>query len=150
MAAAGAALIPTLAVIHLAAEHAISWGIPEELVPRFNGVEQAMAASVKLAVDAGVTVGSGTDLLGPGQNRRGLEIALKAAIMGPMAAIVSATATSAGILRVDDRVGTVEEGKLADLIAVAGDPLAEPELFDDPDRVVVVIKGGQVVKDIRS
>jgi imidazolonepropionase-like amidohydrolase len=35
------------------------------------------------------------------------------------------------------------------VIAVDGDPLTEPSLFDDPDRIVLVVKGGQVVKDHR-
>ena len=65
-----------------------------------------------------------------------------------MDAIVAMTATNAKILRLDDRLGTVEAGKLADLIAVRGDPLAEPELFDDPDRVVLVLKGGEVAKPV--
>ena len=67
-----------------------------------------------------------------------------------MEAIVSATATNAGILRRGHELGTVEAGKLADLIAVAGDPLADPAVFDDPDRVALVIQGGRVVKDTRS
>jgi imidazolonepropionase-like amidohydrolase len=149
MARDGAALVPTLSVTHLFAKEWRDWGIPESVVPRMAGVEEAMGASVKLAHDAGVTVGSGTDLLGPRQNRRGLELALKAKILGPMAAIVSATSTNARILRQPD-LGMIAEGKLADLIAVSGDPLAEPELFDDPDRVVLVVQGGRVVKDRRS
>jgi imidazolonepropionase-like amidohydrolase len=81
--------------------------------------------------------------------RRGLEIALKAKVLGPMAAIVSATSASAAILRRAD-LGTISEGKLADLIAVSGDPLSDPELFDDPDRVVLVIKDGKIMKDLTS
>jgi imidazolonepropionase-like amidohydrolase len=104
---------------------------------------------VKLAYDAGVVMGSGSDLIGPEQRRRGLELVLKARIIGAMEAIVSATHTNARILGADDRLGSLEPGKLADLIAVRGDPLADPELFDDPDRVVLVVKDGNVVKDSR-
>ena len=52
--------------------------------------------------------------------------------------------------RIADELGTVEVGKLADLIAVDGNPLAEPRLFDDPTRIKVVIKDGVIVKDLRS
>jgi imidazolonepropionase-like amidohydrolase len=103
---------------------------------------------MKLARDAGVTIGSGSDILGPGQNRRGLELTMKAEILGPMEAIVSATATNAKVLRRPD-IGTVEAGKKADLIAVDGDPLTDPDLFDNPDRIVLVIKNGEIVKDLR-
>jgi imidazolonepropionase-like amidohydrolase len=108
-----------------------------------------MSRSIVLARATGVTIGSGSDLLGSRQNRRGLELTLKARILGAMEAIVSATATNARIMRIADRAGTLEEGKWADAIAVDGDPLAEPELFDDPARVVFVMKAGVVVKDTR-
>lgn len=46
-------------------------------------------------------------------------------------------------------LGVVEAGVVADLIAVDFDPLAEPHLWTNPDRVVIVIKDGEVVKDKR-
>ena len=66
-----------------------------------------------------------------------------------MESIVSATATNARIMRVSDDIGTVEAGKLADLIAVDFDPLRDPMRFGEPDHVVLVIKGGRIVKDLR-
>ena len=105
---------------------------------------------MKLAHDAGVLIGSGSDLIGPQQNRRGLELALKARILGPMEAIVSATSVNARIIGASDELGTVEVGRTADLIAIDGDPLTDPEVFDDPDRVVLVIKQGSLVKDSRG
>ena len=113
------------------------------------GKEQ-WAEAVKVAQTKGIPVGSGADLLGPEQNGHGLELVLKARLLGPMEAIVSTTATNARIMRVDERLGTVVPGKLTDLIAVTGDPLAEPELFDDPARVAQVVQGGRIVKDRRS
>jgi imidazolonepropionase-like amidohydrolase len=149
MAQAGAALVPTLAVTRVLLAEWRVWQLPEAVVERMSGVEEAMSRATRMAYARGIAIGSGADLLGAEQNRHGLELTLKAAVLGPMAAIVSATATNARILRAADRLGTVELGKLADLIAVSGDPLAEPALFDDPARVVLVIKGGQVVKDLR-
>jgi imidazolonepropionase-like amidohydrolase len=150
MAQAGAAMVPTFAVTRVMFSEWQRWGLPELVLPRLSGVEEAMARATKLAFARGIAIGSGADLLGADQNRHGLELALKARILGPMQAIVSATATNARILRAADRLGTAEPGKLADLIAVSGDPLAEPDLFDDPTRVVLVIKGGKVLKDQRT
>jgi imidazolonepropionase-like amidohydrolase len=147
MAKAGAALDPTLAVCHLMANEYEKWGLPSHVVPRIAGCEVAMNESMKIALAAGVLVGSGSDLLGPEQNRRGLEVTLKAKSIGAMQAIVAATRNNARIMRQDQRLGTIEEGKLADVIAIRGDPLAHPEIFDDPDSVVLVIKGGVVVKN---
>jgi len=148
MATAGAALVPTLAVIHLLSTEYERYGLGAYVVPRVQGVEEAMGKAVLIALEAGVRVGSGTDLLGPEQDRRGLELALRSKLHSPMGAIVSATRTNAEIMRISDRLGTLEPGKLADCIAVDFDPLAEPDRFDDPDRVRLVIKDGEVVKDL--
>ncbi len=149
MASAGVALVPTLSVLELMTSKWHEWGVPEECLPRLAGVMEASAASLKLAYDAGVRIGSGTDLLGPNQNQRGLELALKARTLGAMPAIVSATATSAGILRRPD-LGTVAPGQTADLIAVDFDPLTEPDHWQDPDRVRLVVKDGVIAKDTRT
>jgi imidazolonepropionase-like amidohydrolase len=148
MARAGAALVPTLTVAHLLSERWQEWGLPAEFLPRAAGLEEAMLNSIELAMTAGVNIGSGTDLRGPRQEGRGLELTLKAKVMGPMGAIVSATSASARILRRPD-LGVIAPGKLADLIAIDGDPLAHPELWPDPDRVVLVIKNGVITKDTR-
>src|SRR6266498_883299 len=150
MAATGADLVPTFAVLRLMTVRWREWGVPEAVLPRLAGAEEAMAASMKLAVAAGVRVGSGSDILGPRQEHRGLELVIKSELLGPMAAITSATAVNAAILRVAERLGRVAEGMVADVIAVAGDPLGEPGVLDDPERVVLVVKGGKIVKDQRS
>ena len=147
MLARGAALVPTLAVTHLFATDWRAWGVPEQTVPRMLAVGDAMGRAVAIAHKAGLVIGSGSDLIGPEQNRRGLELKLKAEILGSMEAIVSATRTNARILRRDQELGTLEVGKLADVIAIDGDPLAHPDLFDDPNKIVLVIKDGAVVKD---
>jgi imidazolonepropionase-like amidohydrolase len=150
MAKAGAALDPTLAVTHLMSTEWKAWGLSEYVVPRIKGCEESMSRAVQIAEAAGVLMGSGSDLLGPRQNRRGLEIVLKSKIIGVLRAIQCATQGNARIMRVDDKLGTLGPGKLADVIAVKGDPLSDVSVLDDPGRVVLVIKGGEVVKDLIS
>ena len=150
IARAGAAIDPTLTVCHLMAKEYKNWGLPESVVPRILGCEEAMSRSMKIAQAAGVLIGSGSDLLGPEQNRRGLELTLNSAILGPMQAIVCATRNNARIMHQEHRFGTLEDGKSADVIAVDGEPLADPTLFDDPARVVLVVKGGAIAKNTLS
>jgi imidazolonepropionase-like amidohydrolase len=145
---ANAAVDPTMTVCNLMVSEWKAWGLDESVVARMSGVEAKMIDAVRIARDAGLLIGSGSDLLGPDQNRRGLEIVLKSRILGPMDALVSATLNNAKIMRVNDKLGTLEPGKIADVIAVRGDPLAQPEIFDDPSRVVLVIKAGRVVKNL--
>jgi cytosine/adenosine deaminase-related metal-dependent hydrolase len=58
----------------------------------------------------------------------------------------SATRVNAELLRLDGRIGTVEPGKEADLIAVAGNPLDDLRLFQDPERLHLVMKSGAVYR----
>ncbi len=147
VAAAGAALDFTVSICELLRDQAAEWGVPDTGLPKLEGAAKAAGESLLMAREHGILVGSGSDLLGRGQNRRGLEIAHRARLVGAMAAIVTATSSNARILRLDDELGTLRAGKRADVIAVSGDPLAEPELFDDPSRVVLVIQDGRIVKD---
>jgi imidazolonepropionase-like amidohydrolase len=70
--------------------------------------------------------------------------------LGPFRAIQAATSEAAKLLGLTAVAGTLEPGKQADLIAVSGDPLAEPELWRDPARIVFVMQGGRVVADRRG
>jgi imidazolonepropionase-like amidohydrolase len=65
--------------------------------------------------------------------------------MSPMEAIVSATRSASELLGWNE-VGIVEKGRFADLVAVAGDPLADITVLERPS---VVVKGGRVVRDSR-
>jgi imidazolonepropionase-like amidohydrolase len=49
-------------------------------------------------------------------------------------------------MRIEKEVGTIEEGKRADLIVLDGDPLDDPAIFADANHVRVVMRGGEVVK----
>ena len=60
----------------------------------------------------------------------------------PEQALVSATSIAAEALGLDQHIGTVAEGKLADLIVLAGDPLREPHLLADPDKIWLVLQLG--------
>jgi imidazolonepropionase-like amidohydrolase len=147
MAAKGAVLVPTLTVAARWLEDATA--VPPSARDRVAALSTGMQQAVRLAVQYGITMGSGADLIGPVQQGRGDEIVHKAALIGAMDAIISATRTNAAILGWGDRLGTVEVGKVADLIAVDGDPLADPSVLADPRRIVLVMQDGRIVKDTR-
>jgi imidazolonepropionase-like amidohydrolase len=149
MARHGVSHVPTLAVTRLLETDYVAMGLPKEIGERVSGVRPAMSNAIRMTKAAGVVVGAGSDLIGPLQDRRGLEIALRAEVTDAMEAIVASTATNARILGLADEIGTVEVGKRADLIAVRGDPLAEPSVFDDVRNVRLVVRDGVVVKDTR-
>jgi imidazolonepropionase-like amidohydrolase len=82
------------------------------------------------------------------QGEKGKEIACQARVMGAMNAIIAATRTNAALMRIEKDVGTIEEGKRADLIVLDTDPLKDPGIFADPEHVRMVVLGGEVVKDL--
>ena len=104
--------------------------------------------TVQKALSAGVKVVAGTDAGGweHGNNARELELLVEAG-MTPMQALIAATGWAAGCLGMEDRIGTIEAGKLADLIVVDGDPLADIVLLQDKERMRLVMKEGQVYLD---
>ena len=150
MAAAGMYLVPTLAVTEMLRDHGREHGYEDHILARLGTVGADMGNAAKIAYDAGVPVGSGSDLSGPGSERRGMEIALKARTLGAAAAIESATSVNARILGIADKVGTIAAGRHADVIAVDGDPLTDPGLLADPANVRVVIRAGEITKDART
>jgi len=105
------------------------------------------SASLKQWLDAGVVLGMGTDSGSPlNFHTEALWREIKAHVdmgMPPLQAISAATRESARILGRGDDLGTIEPGKLADVIVVDGDPLFDITALG---RVEVVVKGGVVVE----
>jgi imidazolonepropionase-like amidohydrolase len=156
MAQRGIYYVPTLALSHLTADQARTPDeqaycqehvLPDAYRQRANRFAPGHEESFRMALAAGVRIASGSDQ-GPPREAALLEIEFLARCgLGPYGAIVAATRTAAEVCQAQDRLGTVEPGKLADLIAVAADPLQD---IHHLRCLLVVIKGGQVVVDNRQ
>ena len=106
-------------------------------------LEQA-GLTLQAARDAGVTIAMGFDWAPLGANALELVRMIRHGLT-PLQALTAATAGGAQALGLDDQVGTIEPGKLADLVLVDGDPLREPELLMDPARISLVLQLGEPV-----
>jgi imidazolonepropionase-like amidohydrolase len=134
------AFCPTLAVVDATSQYA---GWKKEQQPEPPAIVQKRA-SFKAALDAGVTILSGSDagVFAHGDNARELEL-MVAFGMAPLAALKSATSIAARVLHMDQEIGRVKPGALADLAAFDGDPTRDISALR---RVKLVMKGGAIVR----
>lgn len=141
----GTYYVPTIIAGKFVAEKAEIDGYFSELVrPKAAAIGPLIQDTFARAYRAGVPIAFGTDtgVSAHGDNWKEFGYMIEAG-MPAMEAIVSATVSAADLLGADDEIGSIEAGKLADIIAVPGDPLADPAEFG---RVHFVMKGGRVYK----
>jgi imidazolonepropionase-like amidohydrolase len=141
----GTYYVPTIMAGNWVAEKAkIDGFFPELVRPKAATIGPLIQQTFTNAFKAGVKIAFGTDSGVSAHGDNGLEFVLMVkAGMKPIEAIRSATQNAADLLKVGDRLGTIEVGKLADLVAVKGDPLKQISLLQD---VSFVMKDGLVYK----
>ena len=144
MVAKGTFLVPTIYVGDYYIEHGTDAPEMEKMVALSKKYHDDFYRRMTMAIKAGVKVAVGSDFGGydPRINFGEFRSLVKAG-MTPMQAIQAGTRVAAECLRWDDRLGTVEAGKLADLVAVPGDPLADLGVLE---RSTFVMAGGRIVK----
>jgi imidazolonepropionase-like amidohydrolase len=154
MAASGQVLVPTLSGYYWMA------GLGEVIDPAAAQTHPEMppvlvelarrnlaegAASMRAAQRAGVKIALGSDM----SLATGLELQRMVHHgLTPAEALVAATSAAAEALGLSEHIGTIAEGKLADLLIVDGDPLADPALLADPDRIWLVLQLGVPVAGV--
>ena len=141
-------LVPTIITYELLSAREPGDGWTPDMARKIRQGLTGAYDSLGLAYEKGLRIGSGSDVLAEMQGEKGKEIACQARVMGAMNAIIAATRTNAALMRIEKEVGTIEEGKRADLIVLDADPLQDPGIFAEPDHVRMVMRGGDVVKNL--
>jgi imidazolonepropionase-like amidohydrolase len=141
----GTYLVPTLYLTEWWSENGSKLHMPEFIVTKMKMVSAQSEKNLKKAFQAGVKIALGTDaaVYPHGLNAHELAVYVKLGLT-PLQAIQSATVNDADLLGWTDKVGTLEPGKWADIIAVDGDPLKDVTTLEN---VKFVMKGGQVFKN---
>ena len=141
----GTYLVPTLYLIDWQREHAAQANLPGFLKAKMEMVSGSAKTNAKKAFAAGVKIGMGTDaaVYPHGLNAHELEVYVQLG-MTPLQAIQTATINDADLLGWKDKLGTLEPGKWADMIAVDGDPIHDISTLQ---HIKFVMKGGELVKN---
>jgi imidazolonepropionase-like amidohydrolase len=140
----GTYLVPTLLAGEYVAGKAVERHYPPEIAEKARAAVAARSAMFRRALQTGVKVAFGTDSAVSPHGRNAEEFALLVAHGMTPAAALRTSGASAALLGLDKTIGTLEAGKEADVIAVAGDPLADIEATE---KVVFVMRGGQIYRE---
>jgi imidazolonepropionase-like amidohydrolase len=143
MAQAGTFYVPTMLVLSLHESH--GEGQAKESARQLR---EQHRRGIAQAAEAGVRIAMGTDAGAFGHSHQATELELFVeAGFSPMQALVAATSTSAACIGLGDQIGTLAAGYDADLIVVAGDPLADIRILQDPAKIKMVMKAGAPIRN---
>ncbi len=143
----GTFLVPTLLAPLAVIEQGTEGGMPEYGLRKAQESFEAHKVSIAKAHKAGVKIAMGTDagVMPHGTNLR--EMGLMCDIgMTPMESIVATTRTAAECMGWQDKVGTLEAGKLADIVISSQNPLADVRVLEKKENIAAVIQDGNVVR----
>ncbi len=139
------AIVPTLAAPYQINKGGIEAGIPEYAVKKSMRIADSHVKSFKMALEAGVIIGMGTDsgtpLNRPGNNAMELELLVEHG-MTEVQALHAATSVAAKIIDRESILGSLEAGKLADIVIFEGNPLEDIKVLHN--KPVTVIKEGKL------
>lgn len=147
------ALVPTLSAQHHIERKGLTSGIPAFAVEKTQRVKPHHLESIRMARKAGVQIAMGTDAGTPfnmhGKNTGELKLLVEQGF-SPSEAIQAGTREAARVLGVERDLGTIEEGKLADLIVVEGNPLEDITRLLKSEDIPLIMQGGKLVKEERQ
>ena len=146
----GPILVPTLVTYEMISRMGKSLGIPDNNVRKINEARERGLEALAIAHRPGCKIASGSDLLGPMQRYKGMELELKARVLGRDGGDRGHHQDQRELLKKEKDLGTIEAGKLADLILVNGDPLKGHHRCSSSTRKRsrVIVQGGRVYKNI--
>ena len=144
-----AVLLPTFSISHQIITHGAEYGVVPWAITKGKAAHKESLGNYRKAYDAGIKIAMGTDfstapLLKIGNNAMELKLMQDNIGMSSMEVIVAATKTAAEACAVQDITGTIEKGKMADIIMVDGDPLTNIQVLEKKNSIKLVIKEGEI------
>ena len=143
----GAYLVPTLSTYAALAVEGARLGWSQVMLDKLATVQSRGIEAVRIALDEGVPVVFGTDLLGHMHSRQSGEFDLRLQAMSPVQALQSATLIAARLMRAEGSIGQLVPGAWADLLVVEGDPTTDLAMLTAPETGIrLLMQGGRTVR----
>ena len=148
MAKHGAYLVPTLVTYRADAKYGPSFGWAEENERKNQEVLEAGVQSLEIAMRSGVKIGYGTDLCWSPKSYQPEGLLVHNEVMSPVEAIQNATIINAEIVRMENALGVIAPGALADLLVVDGDPTQDlGVLQNEGEHMTAIMANGKFSKN---
>jgi len=145
MAEKGAFVVPTLVTYEALANEGADYGLPADSVAKIATVRTAGLHSLEIYKKARVKIGYGSDLLGPSQRLQSDEFRIRREVLSAQEVIQCATTTAAEVLNQVGQLGRIQEGALADILLVDGDPYRDLScLLGQGEHIGLIMKGGVI------
>ncbi len=145
MAEKGAFVVPTLVTYEALANEGADYGLPPDSVAKIATVRTAGLHSLEIYKNAGVKIGYGSDLLGPSQRLQSDEFRIRREVLSAQEVIQCATTTAAEVLNQVGQLGRIQEGALADVLLVDGNPYRDLScLLGQGEHIGLIMKGGVI------
>jgi len=148
MKAHGTYYVPTLMAVEGGKEILAKGGYPPSVAAKMTAAVESIGQVVRKAIAKGVKIGMGTDAAVYPHGRNTEEFHLLTALgLSPLDALRAATSVDAALLSMQNQIGALETGKLADVIVMPGDPIQN---IRQTEKVIFVMKDGAIYRDDRG
>ena len=143
----GAFVIPTLVTYQAMIDRGKEIGLPAYSVRKVSEVHQAGLTSLENLKKAETNTGFGTDLFGPLHDMQSYEFGIRSEVLTPFEILQSATKINAELLNMNEQLGCIKPGALADILIVDGNPLRDILILQQPNSAIThIMKSGRFYK----
>ena len=144
--------VSTLSILQRIVTEGEAAGYPPWAVAKGTEALETTIKNIAKLYQAGLTIASATDFMGSpllkmGTNAMELELLVKQCGFTPMDALVAATRNGAKACGLEAQLGTLEAGKLADLLLIDGNPLNDITVLQDKNKIQLIVKEGTIEVD---
>ncbi|MGC8566740.1 MAG: amidohydrolase family protein [Caldisphaera sp.] len=148
---AGSVVVPTFAIDYALLEKGSELGVPEWGMKKIKELYEIHVDNARLAYKMGIKLATGTDFSGGvgkhGDNAIELKLFVEKIGMKNEEALISSTKIASEAAGLENSIGTLEKGKIADLIAIKGNPLEDINVLTNKDNILFVMKDGEIYKN---